>query len=48
MPDPQSKHRLECAIATETGEPGLWNRRKKAPGDERTAQIAVEISFKPG
>src|SRR5262249_55249704 len=33
MPDPQSRHRLECAIATETSEPGLSNWRKRAPED---------------
>ena len=40
MPDPPSRHRLECAVAAQTSEPGLSNWRKRAPED-----VAVEVSL---
>jgi hypothetical protein len=33
VPGPQSRHRLECAIATGTSEPGPSNWRRRAPED---------------
>src|SRR3954463_15278558 len=33
MPDPQSRPGLQCAIATQTSEPGRSNGRRRAPED---------------